>query len=355
VIRGLDELLAGHSQPGLAELRSLLTTLLDDGDVDVSLVEQEMLQPRSSRVFRLRFDVDGHARRLIVKRLSPEIARRTELIEKRWLPAVGMTEHGPALLGHVAERGGHCVWHVYDDLGRCELDASSIDRERVSAAIELIARLHTRFARHPLLGEVRLHGGGDLGIHFCEANVRDATYALAGCRPAPRHTELHDRLLQRLDDLRRELPRRRRALDELGGPETLLHGDLWAINVFVIPTPNGLHARLIDWDHAAVGPASYDLSTFLLRLPSSERLWILDLYRDQTSRAGWRLPSTHELNGLFETAERARIANRIIWPAIAVAQDDAPWGWHALAEVDQWFEDLEPVLPCENRVQAATS
>jgi len=352
--KGPCELLEGHSQPGVIELRGLLKELLDDHDVDGCLVGQEMLQPRSSRVFRLRFDVDGHTRQVVVKRLSPAIARRSELVEKRWLPAVGMSDHGPALLGSVAERSGSCVWHVYDDLGSCELDGRSVDRERVSAAIELIARLHTRFARHPLLGEVRLHGG-DLGIHFCEANVRDAIYALEACPSPPPHAPLHNRLLQRLDVLCRELPQRARALEELGGPETLLHGDLWAINVFVIPTPNGLHARLIDWDHAAVGPASYDLSTFLMRSPRGERLWILDLYREKTSRAGWHLPSTQELNGLFETAEYARMANRIIWPAIALAHDQASWGWDALAEVDQWFEDLEPVLPCETRMQAATS
>ena len=48
------------------------------------------------------------------------------------------------------------------------------------------------------------------------------------------------------------------------------------------------------------------------------------------------------------------MANRIIWPAIAIAHDHAPWGWDALAEVDQWFEDFEPVLPCANGMQAAT-
>src|SRR5207249_826009 len=75
-----------------------------------------------------------------------------------------------------------------------------------------------------------------------------------------------------------------------GGPETLLHGDLWSINVFVIPTAHGPRVRLIDWDHASVGPASYDLSTFLLRLPSQERSWVLEVYREEMSRAGWGLP-----------------------------------------------------------------
>src|SRR5216117_747456 len=115
--------------------------------------------------------------------------------------------------------------------------------------------MHTRFARHSLLGEVRLHGG-DLGIHFYEANVRDAVYALEALKPAAHHGALCSRLLERLHKLRVEGPQRADALAKTGGPETLLHGDLWAINVFALPTSNGLRARLIDWDHAAVGPAS---------------------------------------------------------------------------------------------------
>ncbi len=354
MIEGLDKVLEGHGQPGLTELGGLLQELLGGRETEGRLVEQQMLSPRSLRVFRLCFDINGQSRRVIVKHLRPEGARRSELVEKRWLPAVGMGDNGPALLGSVAEPSGNCVWHVYNDLGPCELDPSQINRKSVSAAVELIAQLHTRFARHPLLGEVRLYGG-DLGIHFYEANVRDAIYALEACHPAPQQIQLHNRLLQRLYDLRRELPQRVRALDELGNPETLLHGDLWAINIFVVPTANGLHARLIDWDHAAVGPASYDLSTFLLRLPPQERPWVLDAYREETSRAGWSLPSTRELNFLFETAEYARIANRIIWPAIALVQDQAPWGWDALVEVGQWFEDLKSVLPCEHEMQSAAS
>src|SRR5204863_3591425 len=158
------------------------------------------------------------------------IAQCCELVERRWLPAVGMREHGPALLGSVAEPSGNCAWHVYDDLGHCELDTNQLNREHISAAIELIAQLHTRCACHPLLGEVRLHGG-DLGIHFYEANVRDAIYALEALNTSPPHAALRDRLLERLYQLREHLPRRAHALRQWGGPETLLHGDLWATNV----------------------------------------------------------------------------------------------------------------------------
>src|SRR5437899_3985737 len=205
MIEGLDKALEGYDHPGLTELRSLLQRLLGR-ETEGRLVEQQALQPRALRVFRLRFLIDGKTRQVIVKRLRPEIARRSELVEERWLPAVGMGNHGPAFLGGVAEPGGNTVWHVYDDLGPYELDVNRFDRESVGAATKLIARLHMQFARHPLLGEVRLHGC-DLGIHFYDANVRDAIYALKACQPSSRQAAVRDSLLQRLSKLRQELPR----------------------------------------------------------------------------------------------------------------------------------------------------
>src|SRR5437660_108426 len=349
MIEGLNQVLERYGQPGLSELRGLLQNLLGGHEVECPRMNEQTLQPRALLVFRLRFGINGKTRQVIVKRLKPEIGRRSELVAHRWLPAVGMSDNGPALLGSVAEPGGNCVWHVYDDLGPFELLTNPLDPDSVSAAIKLVAQLHMQFARHPLLGEVRLHGC-DLGIHFYAANVRDASYALQACQPSSQQTPLRDSLLQRLSTLRQELPQRAEALAAWGGSETLLHGDLWHINIFVIPTAHGLHVRLIDWDHAAVGPASYDLSTFLLRLPPRERPWVLDLYRAEVSRAGWCLPPLPMLNFLFETAEYARLANRIIWPAIALVQDRAPWAWESLAEVDQWFEGLAPVLPCETEM-----
>jgi Phosphotransferase enzyme family len=347
MIEGLDRVLEGSGQGGVTELRSLLQELLGGPDIMGRLLEEQVLQPRGMRVFRLRFAVNGQTRSLVVKRLKPEIARRSELVAKRWLPAIGLGDGGPPLLGNVAERSGVCVWHVYDDLGPHELDPREPDREGVRTAIELIARMHTRFAGHALLGEIRLHGG-DLGIRFYESNVRDAIYALEAWQPAAQQNGLRDRLLDRLYKLRDELPERAQALAKWGGPETLLHGDLWAVNVFVIPAAKGRRARLIDWDHAAVGPASYDLSTFLLRFPLEHRPWMLELYRQAVADNGCRLPGERELNLLFETHEYARFANRIIWPAIALVMDGAAWGAEALAEIEGWFEQFEPVLqpPC---------
>ena len=344
MIEGLDKVLEGSEQPGLRELRGLLEELVDGPSVEGTFMGHQALQPRSMRVFRLRFAINGSVRTWIVKRLRPEIARRNELVAKRWLPAVGLSDLGPPLAGSVADRSGACVWHVYDDLGPHELDRQHPSSDAVRTAIEQIARMHTRFAGHALLGEVRLHGG-DLGVHFVESNVRDAIYALEACQASPPRRHIRDRLLQRLYAIRSELPQREQVLEEWGGPETLLHGDLWAINVFVMQAADGLQARLIDWDHAAVGPFSYDLSTFLLRFPREHRQAFLKLYSEEVARSGWHLPAQAELNALFETAEYARFANRVIWPAIALVMDHAEWGFEALAEIDQWFEKFEPVLP----------
>src|SRR6058998_4234765 len=257
MIEGLDQLLDGYGQPGVPELRGLVQELLGGASATGRFVGHSELKPETRRVFRLRFAVDGQPVTLIAKRLSPATAGRIEQAVKRWLPAVGLSDLGPPLAGSVADHTGACVWHVYHDLGPHGLDPRHASAEAIQASVEQIARLHTRFAGHALLGEVRLHGG-DLGIHFFESNVRDAIYALSGLQPTPKESGLHQRLLGRLYDLREELPQRAEALEKLGGPETLLHGDLWAINIFVIPMSHGLHARLIDWDHVAVGPASYD-------------------------------------------------------------------------------------------------
>jgi aminoglycoside phosphotransferase (APT) family kinase protein len=163
--------------------------------------------------------------------------------------------------------------------------------------------------------------------------------------PTPEHGALRGRLLGRLYRLRDELPRRVDMLDGVAGPDTLLHGDLWTTNALVADTTDGPTARLIDWDHVAVGPVSYDLSTFLYRFPKEERPWILDAYRRAVGRAGWRLPDAQTLNAMFETAEYARYASRITWPAVALLEERAAWGWDQLAEVERWFDALQPALP----------
>jgi thiamine kinase-like enzyme len=346
MIEGLDHLLEESGQPGLPELRAALHELFGGPGVAGRMIDRQRLK---KWVYRLRFVVRDQDRSLVIKFMDPEFAQRSQFIIKRWLPAVGLGAISPPLLAVAAERGGQCVWHVYEDLGDRTLDASDPNLGHVAAAVELIAQLHTRFAGHPLLPECRRYGS-DLGMYYFSSNVRDAIRGLELLRApdielSPEHMALRNRLLERLYKLLGEQVYRAQVMAEIGGPETLLHGDLWTTNIFVLPTTNGLWTLLIDWDRAGVGPISYDLSTFLLRFPTHQRLWILGLYRETIAHAGWHLPSARELNLLFETAESARYANRVIWPAIALLREHAEWGYDELAAVEQWFERLEPVLP----------
>ena len=306
-----------------------------------------------SGVYRLRCTINGTTQSFVAKRLDSDIARRNELVARRWLPALGLADSGPPLLAVSAERDAWSVWHLYEDLGDCWLDPARPDSGDLALAVAAIARIHTRFAGHALIPEWRLWGG-DLGIAFYVSSVRDAIASLESVcaheRPLDVElTSLCGRLLGRLATLLEEQAPRAEALARFGGPETLLHGDLWPMNVMVVSSGDERRARLIDWDHAAVGPVSYDLSTFLSRFPPEERTQILHLYKEEVGRAGWQLPSVVELNLMFETAELARIANRVIWPALAAWENDAGWAFGALQEVERWFEQVTPLLRLDER------
>ncbi len=332
--------------PGVAELCEVLPGVYGGSQVTGHIVGLRRLK---SCVYRLQTEVSGQVRSLVLKRSDPGPARRALLVARRWLPAIGLGDSCPRVLGTAADRHGEWVWHIYEDLGDSTLDAAMSDRQRVAVAVDLIAELHVRSAGHPVLPECR-RDGGDLGAAYYAANVRDAIQGLELLRPprialSPEQQAVRDRLLGRLYALRDEQPRRARLLADHGGPDVLLHGDLWTINTFVAAGPSGLRARLIDWDRVGVGPASYDLSTFLYRFPPGERPWILDRYQQAVSPAGWRLPAARDLNLLFGTAECARYANHAIWPALALLEESTEWGFAELAEVARWFEALQPVLP----------
>src|SRR5207253_4103017 len=223
--------------------------------------------------------------------------------------------------------------------------ASDPTPDRVAVTVDLIAQLHTRAARHPVLPDARRYSGA-LGFAYFTANVQDAIAALealaaADIEPPPEQAGVTERLLERLVGLGADAARRAQVFKEAAGPDTLLHGDLWTINAFVEHTAAGPRARLVDWDRVGVGPFSYDLSTFLFRFPAEQRPRILDCYRDAAARGGWELGSPEDLALLFDTAERARYANRVIWPAVALLQERAAWGFPELAEVERWFLALD--------------
>jgi hypothetical protein len=298
--------------------------------------------PLKRSVHRLRFAVGEQHASVVVKRLSPRLARANQLVAERWLPAAALESACPALRGVVHDPRGSAVWHIYEDVAGTGLDCGPTDRARVAPVVELIVDLHGRFANHTLLAECREHGG-ELGMSFFTVHVERSIGFLESVRPPREHSELRDRLLARVERLHAERDGRARLLEAYGGPDTLLHGDLWTTNTLVLERPQGLRASLIDWDHVGVGPVTYDLSTFLYRFAPEHRPWILGAYRAAAARRGRRLPGDRALNLLFETAEYARYACCLAEAARA-ASDGEQWAFEQLAEVDSWFAGLEPVL-----------
>ena len=346
MIDGLESALRDYAEPGLTELRGALLEVLNGSRVRRWLASEQCL--KEHKVYRLGFEVDGGARAFVVKRMNLPRSVRNQLVATRWLPAGDLAGAGPVLLGVAAEQSAECVWQVYEDFGDRTLDTVNPDWSRVEAAIDLIAELHVRFAEHPLLPECRMFGK-DMGMTYYLTNIRDAIRGLESLQPPSVHVgssgaALRDRLLRRLYKLLDEGPDRAQVVTELGGPETLLHGDLWPKNILAVPTPGGLRTRLIDWDATGVGPLTYDLSTFLYRFPTHHRPRILDRYQQAVAPLGWYAPATRDLSLLLETAELSRIANCLIWPCIEAVQAQAEWAFDMLAEIETWFESVEPAL-----------
>jgi Phosphotransferase enzyme family len=290
---------------------------------------------------------------VVAKCLTPQVAYRNQVALERWLPAAGLEQIAPRLIGVAAERAGGVVWHLYEDLGGSTLDRCASTRPEVEAAIRLIASLHARFAGASVLPECRLRGE-DHGIAFYDANVREAIAAVGAALTASarrsRDTDAARALLERLERLADERDHRARVLSECGGPDTLLHGDLWLSNVVVLghfAAQDGLGRnapaiRLIDWDHVGPGSFSYDLSTLVLRFPPDERPAIVALYRAAAASNGIDVPADEYLQVLFTTAECARIASEASWTALFVAREGSQWACEKLADINEWFERLRP-------------
>jgi len=323
-------------------LRHSLRETLGGGAVRI--VRRERLKPA---VERLHLRVDGTARAVVVKRSRTDAALRNRLVAQRWLPAVGLEQLGPPLLAVIAERDGEHAAQVLADLAGWPLAGEQAPHEHVAAAVQAIARIHTAFANHSLLAECRLWGG-DRGIPFYAGNVRDAIRGLSSPlleRAGPEVAAPRDTLLLRLARLAEQETSRAQLAAACGGPETLVHGDLWPSNVIVAPHAGTIRVRFIDWDEAAAGPAEFDLATLLLRFGRSQRHSILDVYREAVRRlAGWELASERELVVLLETAAYARLVSLLVWTVAEAWEGDADWLPARLRDLVRWFDDVEPVL-----------
>jgi thiamine kinase-like enzyme len=338
-VEELRATLDAREEPGVSELLEALRNVVGaDGWTS-------QLTPLKRRVYRLQWKESNGARSVILKRSEPAIAHLNRLVAERWLPSLGLGDNCAGLLAMAPDPQGRWFWQIYEDLGAQTLERQR-DWQRVAATTDLIAELHVRGAAHALLPEVR-HHGKDLGLAFFAANVRDAVRGLEQLRgehAADELGHLRDRLLRRMRVLLADLPKRAKVLEKAGGPDTLLHGDLWRDNAFATVSRGVARVRLIDWDHVGVGPHSYDLSTFLLRFEVAERRRILARYQDTLSPAGWQLPPARELNALFETAEYSRFANRVSWAVMAWLHEGAEWVPIELAEIERWFDAWRPTL-----------
>src|SRR5436853_7887401 len=106
------------------------------------------------RVFRLRFSINGSIRTWIVKRLAPEIAKRNELVAKRWLPAVGLNDLGPPLPASGPGGGDAWVGAVSQDLVPHGLEPQAAHLQPVRPAQERIHRMRSRFQTEARLVEL---------------------------------------------------------------------------------------------------------------------------------------------------------------------------------------------------------
>jgi len=298
-----DELqaLAGRAgETRVADLRRRLMSLCGPPFAPTHGIECRKL---ARAVHRVTLTAQGATQTFIVKRLRTGIAKRDKLVAGDWLPAVGLDDRGPPLLDSCPADERH-TWHIYEDLGDTALDGRSAAPHQLETAIRLIATVHRKFASHPLLSQCRA-SGKDLSAQFFCVNIDESIRALQSLDPLTTTMrngglDVRDSLLSRLKTLKREQQFRTAQLTVYGGPETLLHGDLWPMNVLLTSRQNDSYARIIDWDHAGVGPPVYDLSNFLSRVSKKHRLWLLDIYRAEIESV-WRLPDTGLLSEIFNT------------------------------------------------------
>jgi hypothetical protein len=125
------------------------------------------------------------------------------------------------------------------------------------------------------------------------------------------------------------------------------------------PDAAGPRLRLIDWERAGVGAALYDLSTVLRQLPSSDRPWVLDAYRQCVQPAGWPWPAPALLERVAESYELGRFASCLAWRVLSALElqgGDAAlpeWLFDDLVEMERWFAERTALLPERRQASAA--
>ncbi|RZU75788.1 phosphotransferase family enzyme [Micromonospora kangleipakensis] len=328
--------------PSHARFGGLLRRALRRDDLDVSDCRE-----LSADVYHLTLTTSQPAS-VVMKRLDPATAHRDCLLALRWLPAVGLADAGPPLLGSACDQDGNTAWSVYEWLDGRFWNPVAPEPDDIDRLVDVVASMHVRFASHPVLAEVR-HHGAYFGRDAYAGRLNDAMLALAAARGDPDiRAHLAGALLMDLETAVRcaqeTAPALLIRLNEVGGPDTLVHGDLWPKNVVA----GAGWLRLIDWDRLGVGPAIYDLSTLLLRLPPTARRRVLDRYLAHIAAAGWPVPTVAEVTYLSTALERARLATLVSWRMLdllhAPAGPAAAWAAEELRSILTWWHQVDPEL-----------
>ena len=219
-------------------------------------------------IYRLRLTLDrGERLALIFKRLKPqqdEDVRREVLIYRRLL-ADGHFGAPEVYASHCDEAKGR-YWLFFEEVDGSRLEWCGV--ENWPAGFRWAARMHAEhYGQEGNLRALNCLGEHDLPYYrFLARGAREMLTWL----DASRRISRFERLMARSFDPSLEHLARQ--------PRTLLHGDLGCHNLMVQPGPR---IRPIDWGHAAIGVAGWDVAKLIAGWDLEQGSRFIEAYLDE--------------------------------------------------------------------------
>lgn len=154
-------------------------------------------------------------------------------------------------------------------------------------AMAWLGRMHAHFSRSPPLTQAR-EFLIDQDADFFRLTADMARRAVAGSLPS-----LSDRLEAALGGYDE-------AVDLIDAqPRVLVHGGYRPQNIILAGTPQEPRICPVDWEEAALGSAFYDAAYFCDGFEGDRLAVLLDAYRDEAARHGFRPPEGPEADRVF--------------------------------------------------------
>jgi aminoglycoside/choline kinase family phosphotransferase len=205
---------------------------------------------RTHPIYRLRLTLDcGERLAVIFKRLQSqqdEDIRREVMVYRRLL--AGGRFDAPIVYASLCDEAQGRYWLFCEDVG--ELQLAWCDVDDWPAAFRWVARMHAEYyGREEKLRALDYLGEHDLPFYrFLARGAREMLQWLDARRQLARFEGLMTRwFVLSLEHLAHQ-------------PRTLLHGDLGCHNLMV---QHGPKIRPIDWGHAAIGVAGWDVAKLI--------------------------------------------------------------------------------------------